>query len=239
MGLFPGTNLQADILTITENYSLHRKTRVLRILTPRVFPRICLNRFANDTLEYDTEDDLVSLPSSYQLEGDFHSYFDIRYVRGTEQQSLEILTPDVMQTLTELPMNIDVELSEGSIFVYFRAGAAALEDTYSLRALLTTGHLLIKELVDKGHVASRFTDDLKVQIERTYHVTTSQRTGYYGLELVKSSIIYWVSAGWIFLLIAGRVSDGVTLAFVLISLAGYVLLVVMLLKRLARKRSAR
>lgn len=239
MGLFPGTNLQADILTVTENYSLHRKTRVLRILTPRTFPRIALNRFANDTLQYDTEDDLVSLPSSYRLEGDFHSYFDIRYVRGTERMSLEVLTPDVMQVLTELPQNIDVELSEGSIFVYFRAGAASLEDTYSVQALIAVGHLLIKELVDKGHPATVFSNELKTHIAAVYTVSGSKMVRYYILEIIKSSVVYWLAAGWIFMLIVGRVSDVLLPGYLTLSLLGFGLLLFSLGKRHAHKRNAR
>lgn len=233
MGVLPVSQLQADILTINEAYEMNRKTRVMRIITPKVFPRIVLNRRANDTV-----DDLVALPSDYKLEGDLHSYFEIMYEKGTEQASLAVLTPDVMRTLINLPQNIDIELSKSSIFIYFRAGMAPLDAYYSTHVLFITADLLTKELVNKTHPAAGFSDEFMRGLTKAYTVSGGTKAKYYLGEFVLSSVFYWGAVLWLGSGLLRSSSETLRAGTGLAMLLGYGLVTFFLIRRGVRMRSA-
>lgn len=193
-GVLPGTTLRADILVISETSGVANRTRVLRLITTRQFPRIVLNRKANDTLIEDTLDDMVAVPSRYLLEGDFHSYFDVLCSRGTEQTVLTILTPDVMRTLIGFPAMLDVEFSGNSIFLYFRSGAAPLEYSASTQALISAANIMIRETIDKTHSAPAFNPQQFAELQRLYSVSAVTKTRHYLKQFAWFSATYIAAA---------------------------------------------
>ena len=193
-GFLPGTTLRADMLVISETNGVANRTRVLRLITTREFPRIVLNRKANDTLIEDTLDDMVAIPSQYLLEGDFHSYFDVLCSRGTEQAVLTILTPDVMRSLIDFPTMIDVEFSGNSIFLYFRSGAAQLEYSASTKTLINAAHILMREVLDKTHPAPAFNSEQITELQRLYSVSNATKTSHYLKQFAWFSVTYLAAA---------------------------------------------
>jgi hypothetical protein len=66
------------------------------------------------------------------LEGDFNDYFTLQIEKGQEVNVLEILTPDVMQTLVNLSQKEDVEIMVDGLYFIQSGDARTPEATRKL-----------------------------------------------------------------------------------------------------------
>ncbi len=176
-GILPGTDLSFDLMVITESLLFWSiaETRVMRIITDRTFPRLLVNRYTNDAF-VEADNDYAHLHTSLVLEGDFYKHFEVWCGKNKENETLALLTPDVMQALMDLPPKIDVEFSENSIFIYFRTTGSRLEFELSTKALFVAANILTSEVLRTKNSNKTDNTELFKQIESTYFLSTRQKT---------------------------------------------------------------
>ncbi|MGJ0387993.1 hypothetical protein [Microbacterium sp. CGR1] len=128
-----------------EGSTIH-SIRSVRIPLPAEAPRITLRSRSGRGA-------LSTLPrrgAQLRLEGDFSDVFELSVPSGYETDALYVLTPDLMATLMDASSDLDLEVVDSSLYVYFPAVdltdadqlarfvsvIAALHDRFGRRTLL-------------------------------------------------------------------------------------------------------
>jgi|GEM_PF-3137890 len=93
---------------------------VARVALPAALPHIMLR--ARKGLGQEVRQDFAD-HESLQLEGNFQDYFSLQIEKGQELNVLEIITPDVMQTIVDLSQTEDIEILGNELF-FIQSGDA-------------------------------------------------------------------------------------------------------------------
>ena len=84
--------------------------------------------------------------TTVSLEGDFDSYFTLKTEQGKEREALEIITPDVMQTIINYGSQLSIFTTGNYMVIYsYVAGL----DYLTTRTQIELGQMLIKEVKEK------------------------------------------------------------------------------------------
>lgn len=102
---------------------------IARVMMPAAMPHIFLRAKGNvwSTVRPEFEDH-----ETLSLEGDFNDYFSLQIEEGQEVNVLEILTPDVMQSLVSYSQKEDIEILGKSLFFILSGDARTPESTNKL-----------------------------------------------------------------------------------------------------------
>lgn len=96
-----------------------------RVMLPTALPHMLLlakgNMWGGLRQEFENHETL-------SLEGDFNDYFTLQIEKGQEVNVLEILTPDVMQSLVSLSQKEDIEIMADSLY-FIQSGDARTPET--------------------------------------------------------------------------------------------------------------
>jgi len=85
---------------------------VARVVLPEALPHIVLRaKKGSAELGHDVAD-----CATLQLEGGFQNYFSLQIEKGQEIDVLEILTPDIMQTLVRYSQQEDIEIAGSYLY---------------------------------------------------------------------------------------------------------------------------
>jgi hypothetical protein len=114
---------------------------IARITLPVVLPHILLRAKGDKT---DMRQDFVDY-ESLQLEGDFGDYFTLEVEKGQEVDVLEVITPDVMQTLVDYSQHEDIEIAANNLYFIVRGDARSLE---SIKQLIESVVSLSGRIID-------------------------------------------------------------------------------------------
>lgn len=85
---------------------------IARVILPESLPHILLRAKKNKSELGKDFDELEAL----QLEGDFNDYFTLQVEKGQEVNVLEVLTPDIMQTLVSYDRHEDIEIIGNNLY---------------------------------------------------------------------------------------------------------------------------
>lgn len=236
-GTLPGTTLPIDLMVIAEIPLLWswRETRVMRIITNRTFSRLVINRYSNDTIIADTTDNLVPVEKSLMLEGDFYKYFNVLCEKDKEQEALTILSPDVMQILTELPPRIDIEFSGNSVFIYFRSSTSRLEFKYSIEAIFVAASLIVGKVLHIADLPRSGSLELFERIKTTYTLSQKQKAWQITYMLFEMTCLFGLTVVFVLLgILKIRSSFDITKAIPLIAIC-YAVFITVLVRRLQKQ----
>ncbi len=100
-----------------------------RVTLPTTLPHVLL--LAKGNLWGSLRQEFVN-HETLSLEGDFNDYFTLQIEKGQEVNVLEILTPDVMQTLVNLSQKEDVEIMVDGLYFIQSGDARTPEATRKL-----------------------------------------------------------------------------------------------------------
>lgn len=91
----------------------------MKIPLPRNLPHMLLDAKSNNLFgRFSNLPMMFSNDQKLQLEGDFNNYFTLYAPKEYETDALYIFTPDVMQALISSSKEYDVEIIDGSLFLY-------------------------------------------------------------------------------------------------------------------------
>jgi len=149
-------HIEVGNLTFTSN-SDNRNSTVygyVKIELTKNLPHIVLDSVKNNTYG-------PSIPVSFannqkvSLEGDFNAFYTVYAPQGYEQDALYLLTPDVMNALTQLSKSYDIELIDNQVYLY-HCGAMNLASEQEIKGVLAAIAVIQKEI---GKQSEMYRDD--------------------------------------------------------------------------------
>lgn len=149
-------HIEVGNLTFTSN-SDNRNSTVygyIKLELAKNLPHVVLDSVKNNTYGPSI---LVSFANNQKLslEGDFNSFYTVYAPQGYEQDALYLLTPDVMNALTQLAKSYDIEIIDNQVYLY-RYGAIDLASEQEIKEVLATINVIQKEI---GKQSEMYKDD--------------------------------------------------------------------------------
>lgn len=131
----------------------------MRLPLERRLPHMLLDGKSNNSRAFGI--DISNLPMSFNnnqidaLEGDFNKYYTLYAPEGYGSDARYVFTPDLMQLLIEESDNIDIEIIDNELFVYF--GNYAMDTEAFWQKVSRLQGQLASKLVERA--GQRYTDD--------------------------------------------------------------------------------
>lgn len=126
---------------------------VARVLLPVALPYIMLR--AKKGVSSEVRQDVAD-HETLQLEGDFDDYFSLQIEKGQEVSVLEILTPDVMQTLVSFSQREDIEIVANGLYFIVSGDERTPESIKTLIQSVAALHAQIVEQIAQTTVPAVF-----------------------------------------------------------------------------------
>jgi hypothetical protein len=136
------TDMVVYVTTVDEGRAQrHYSFTVARIQLPAALPHILLR----------AKGDRVNIQQDFadhemlQLEGDFGDYFTLQIEKGQEVNVLEVITPDVMQTLVDYSQHEDIEIADDNLYFIVKGDARNAD---AIRQLIDSAASLSERIVE-------------------------------------------------------------------------------------------
>lgn len=108
---------QKDVRGSGKRRREYRRT-ILRVATPDILTQFIINSRLNNIDDMANDLSAYNKNQTLKLEGNFSDFFDVLTPEGDQRQLLMLLAPDVMEHILYTLSEYDIEVRDGSLFVY-------------------------------------------------------------------------------------------------------------------------
>ena len=108
---------QKDVRGSGKNRREYRRT-ILRVATPDILTQFIINSRLNNIDDMANDLSAYNKNQTLKLEGNFSDFFDVLTPEGDQRQLLMLLAPDVMEHILYTLSDYDIEVRDGSLFIY-------------------------------------------------------------------------------------------------------------------------
>lgn len=115
----------------------------LHFILSQQFPLLLLDDKKNNTWMFSDLPNRIDGGKQLQVEGDFNSRYKLTVLPGTEQEVLQLLTPDFMAELMNNPEAGDIELEADKLFIICPSGNLNYQTIFKM---FTTADIVLKHL---------------------------------------------------------------------------------------------
>jgi hypothetical protein len=123
----------------------------LHLTLRKPYPLVVLDDKKNSMLFFRDLPERIKGGQSLQLEGDFNSRFNLTVMPGSQQDVLQLLTPNFMAELMDCPSHADVELEANKLYLINHHGANSFNEQ-NLRMMFTMADVVIKNISEDSAV---------------------------------------------------------------------------------------